>query len=206
MKIVWPIFLLAGLTAGLGLSCKSEYQRMKDRELARGIRKDSLFLGIYLGMTSQEFYDHCFQLNRNKQIVEGPNNTTAQYTVEGFKNPTRMLFYPEFYEDRIFEMPMTFHCFNWSLWNTSTSSDSLLPEVKRLMESWYGNGFIEVKSPSGERGWVKIEGNRRILIRKYEDGNVLVRITDLIVEEAARREKPYIEPQYGKSSEQTGGG
>lgn len=198
-SIFFSLFLCLIILSGTG--CKSEYQQMKEREMANGIRHDSLFLGIYLGMPSQDFYDHCFVLNRNKIIGEGPNNTTAQFRIEEFKSPARMLFFPEFYQDKIFEMPMTFRYFDWALWNESTSSDSLLPEVKKLMEKWYGTGFITVKSPSGENAFVKIEGNRRVLIRKYDNGNVLVRITDLSVEEAARKEKPYVEPEYGRTTE-----
>lgn len=201
MKNSIIIFLLLGLFIFSGTGCKSEYQQMKEREMASDIRHDSLFLGIYLGMTSQEFFDHCFDLNRRQIIGEGPNNTTAQYRVETFKSPARMLFFPEFYQDKIFEMPITFRYFDWALWNQSTSSDSLMPEVKQLMEKWYGTGFISVKSPSGENAFVKIEGNRRVLIRKYDQGNVVVRITDLSVEEAARKEKPYVEPEYGRTTE-----
>lgn len=196
--IYFSLFLSACIV--FTTSCKSEYQRMKEREMASGVRKDSLFLGLYLGMSSKEFYDHCFELNHQKIIGEGPNNTTAQYLVPGFKNPTRMLFFPEFYQDKIFEMPITFICVNWSLWNKNTTSEMLLPEVKALMEKWYGKGFIVVRSASGEDAYVKVEGNRRVMIRKYDQGNVLVRITDLSVEEAARKEKPYVEPQYGKES------
>jgi hypothetical protein len=55
--------LLIGL-ASCGSSDIREYEKLVDKELASNKRYDSIFLGIYLGMTNKDFYQHCWDLNK----------------------------------------------------------------------------------------------------------------------------------------------
>ena len=54
-----------------------------------------LFLGVKFGMTSKEFYAHCWDLNRKKLITQGPSNNSVRYYLptESIGQKIEMLFY-----------------------------------------------------------------------------------------------------------------
>ena len=80
-----------------GCTPKSKYERKLKHELAKGVRYDSLFLGLYLGMPEKDFYIHCWELNKKGLIRQGSNNTTVEYRMEDeLKYPGIMNFYPSF--------------------------------------------------------------------------------------------------------------
>jgi hypothetical protein len=166
------------------LACKqeseNEYQKMERKELASGIRKDSLFLGYFFGMTRDSFFKHSFTLNRQHQIMNG-QGAEILYVPTGFKSPAGMSFYPNFNikTNQIFEMPVTFSYQAWAPWNKDLWSNELIKEVKKYMETFFGSGFVIVNDKELGAGYAKIDGNRRILIYKKGDAKVSVMITDM---------------------------
>ena len=94
-----------------------------------------------------------------------------------------MLYYPDFKDDRVVQMRARFQYDSWAPWNRRLWSDSLLLDVRQLMETWYGEGFmireIPVPLKGLTRGFVKVDANRQITIRRDTDSEVLVLITDL---------------------------
>lgn len=180
LLLIASIFLL-----GL-FSCtstpNSAYKAREASELASGVRHDSLFLGIYLGMSNDDFYNHCWKLNKSGVIMEGAGNTTVHYKLPDFNYPASMEFYPGFDKGVISAMPVTFAYDAWSPWNKHLFADKLILEVIDLMEKWYGEGFIEIENPNpiGSNAWVKVDGNRRISVYYVQDDKVKVDIVDLI--------------------------
>jgi hypothetical protein len=55
-------------------------------------------------------------------------------------------------------------------------ADSLLPDVLAMYKKWYndGNPFIQVDDEKKGTVYVKVDGNRRITMKKYDD--VFVRL------------------------------
>ena len=94
-----------------------------------------------------------------------------------------MLYYPDFKDDRVVQMRASFQYDAWAPWNRRLWSDSLLLDVRQLMETWYGEGFmireISVPLKGFTHEFVKIDANRQITIRRASDSDVLVLITDL---------------------------
>ncbi len=181
--------ILLGLAA---CSDGSAYLLMEKREMARGVRYDSLFLGIHFGMERQAFFDHCYQLNVEGKVKEGPENASVEYKLpEELPYPGRMNFYPEFDDNnRIYKMPVYFHYDAWAPWNKEQWSDSLLPAVVQLMKQWYGGEFLLIEPEDVENKspvFVKVDGNRRIAI--YKDGDMKVKavFTDLSSPQAKRK-------------------
>jgi len=170
------------LTAFFACSRSSEYKRMEARELASGERHDSLFLGIYLGMPSKDFYAHCWEMNKKGIIKEGMNNSSVQYILRELKHPGKMYFYPKLWEDKIYEMPVSFSYDAWAPWNKELFADSLQADVRNIFEAWYGEGFIEVTHPQRGPAFVKMNGNRRITIWKESDQWVRASFTDVPTE------------------------
>ena len=167
------------------ISCtqKSEYDKLVERELASNIRQDSLFLGITFEMDRKEFYAHCWDPNKKGVFTNGVGNMSIKYNLEsGLKYPGSMQFYPKFGENKIFELPVDFQYDDWALWDKNKSSDALLQDVKNMLEEWYGGSeFMELESEDGtKKVLVKVDGNRRIRLWKWNVSTVRVIFTDLI--------------------------
>jgi hypothetical protein len=179
----WLILLLIPVFIMSGCSPRAKYDRMLKKELARGVRYDSLFLGLYFGMPEKDFYGHCWKLNQKGLIRQGESNTTAELQLKDeLKHEAVMDFYPKFYQGKISEMPVTFKYKGWAPWNKALSADILLEEVEKWYEKTYGTGFIKVKHPTHGLAYVKVDGNRRITIFKENDLRIWAVFTDLTVQ------------------------
>ena len=76
---------------------QSEYSQMVEEGLASETRQDSIFLGFSFGMTSDEFYDYCWEMNKRQLFMNGPTNNTVQYDISNsLRHPGKMNFYPTF--------------------------------------------------------------------------------------------------------------
>lgn len=188
--------LLIMVLVMVGCGKKAQYDRLVERELASGVRNDSLFFGIYFGMTSKEFYTHCWELNKEGLIRQGDHNLSVEHQFKGLDHTAKMNFYPNFYEDRIYEMPVKFQYNAWAPWNKHLWSDSLQMAVLELMEEWYGEGFMEVKHPEHGSAFVKVDGNRRITIFKKGESDVYTIFTDLTREQPAEEEKRLMKEEH----------
>jgi hypothetical protein len=182
------VLVLMGIVIG-AWGCSSTpqdaYNQLVKKELGKGIRQDSLFLGINFGMTSKEFFGYCWELNKKGILTDGSNNTMVLYKMDSaLKYPASMNFYPDFHENKIFHMRVTFQYNAWAPWNKAQFSDSLLPDVLRLYKQWYpgGNPFIKMEDKDKRVIYVKVDGNRRILLGRQDDMIIRADYTDLLVE------------------------
>ena len=191
MRFGLKLILLVIIGSGLSRCSEShKYALEERRELASGANHDSLFLGFYLGMPAQDFYDRCWDLNKQGLIMEGPANATVQYRVQDLSHPASVNFYPGFYEGKIIEMPMSFSYDSWAPWNKLLYAEPLQLEVLNLMETWFGKGFYTIENPADKetKAFVKIDGNRRISIYPKNDQYVNVDIVDLRMMRALKNE------------------
>ena len=176
--LVFLIVLLSACTQ------KHEYKILEERELASGVRQDSLFLGFYLGMSKKDFYDRCWKLNEEQTLKQGGSNLSVEYKISELNFPGRFNFYPGFCENKICSMPMKFAYEAWAPWNKEMGADSLRADVMDLFMGWYGgNEFFEIKKKDGQQSsFVKVDGNRRITVMVDHEWIVKALITDLSVE------------------------
>lgn len=174
------ITLIALTLLALGAcSPESRYERRVKRELASGKRYDDLFLGLHFGMDQKAFFDHCWKLNREKLIKEGPGNMSAEYIIKEIQPEVAMNFYPMEVGARMIKMRATFNYLGWTPWNRDLWADKLMPHVIELLEDWYGKGFIALKDPVKGHYFVKVDGNRHIDVRVITEQMVEVIFTDL---------------------------
>ena len=167
------------------LACqKSEYHQLVKRELASGERHDTLFLNMTFGMSRDSFFAHCFKLNRQGLVHQGMKNNSVEYPLQDTlpKGVARLNFYPEFHDGKLYRMPVSFRYDAWAPWKTDMQVDSMLPDVLALLEEWHGGEFIPFGTPETGRGWVKVDGNRRILVTKEDIQRVKFTYQDLSVD------------------------
>lgn len=178
--------LLVALLIG-ACSERSKYERLVERELAKGVEQNRLFLGYELGMAQQAFYDRSWALNRKGLVMQGPRNQTVQYELEDqLPYPAKMYYYPDFFDGEAFQMRVRFKYDGWAPWTRHLMADSLQQEVVKLIEKCYGGGFLRVEGKKGlfRDGYehVKVDGNRRIVVTEISDSEVVAVFTDLVAE------------------------
>ena len=189
MMMNWKFlkWLSSGLLLGLVLTgCQSDYTKMVKSELAKGVRQDSVLLGIKLGNTRQEFYGKCYDLNKEHLIMPGAGGNAVQYEIMDslfHKQPTKIIlqFVPAFdNKDVITNIDMKLNYPGWASGNESYQSDSLKIKVMALLMKWYGgNEFVTAKVGEEEIP-AKVDGNRRILIYVKDKQNVQVKVQDIL--------------------------
>jgi hypothetical protein len=170
------------LVVGL-LSCKEDTDKkiaqMEATELAKGVRNDSLFLGLYLGMPNKDFYTRCWELNKQGILMAGSGNESATLKTNELKYPATISFYPTFNDNKIVEMPLQFQYDSWAPWVRYAQPDSLQLDVLSLMERKYGKGFIKKNDKDFGLTFTKVEGNRKIFIFQKPEMFVRVIFSDL---------------------------
>ena len=169
---------------GLSVSCD------RNKWMSSGDGKyDSLFLGIYLGMDKQAFYDHCWEMNKQKLVTHGPKNQEVEYMLVGeLEQPVMMRFYPTFYNDKIVDMPVLYSYQAWAPWNKQYSSDSLLVKMLGVYKRWYGTDFKTLQHETMGTIYYKIDGKRRINLFIRDDQFIQAVFTDLKLDQE-RKEK-----------------
>ncbi|MGB3464898.1 MAG: hypothetical protein WBA74_06505 [Cyclobacteriaceae bacterium] len=169
------------LIAIFSWSCEKSYRDILNEELESGVRYDSLFLGITMDMNRKDFYAHCWELNNKGVVINGPSNLSVEYRLkEELKKPGYLRFYPQFENDKIKVMDMEFGYTDWAPWNESLKVDSLMYDVTRMLEKWYGNrDFIYLEDDENRKVWVKIDGNRRIRLWKKDLRRIQGEIIDV---------------------------
>lgn len=181
----WTLFVVCLVTV---FSCSSDdrkYDQLVKGELSRGVRKDSLFQGIKLGMTKKVFYTHCWLMNKKGIFFAGPGNMTVSYKLDKeLKYPASMNFYPDFRNGKIYKMRVVFSYDAFAPWNKQMFADSLQLDVLRLLKKWYKDkDFISMTDATKGTIFVQVDGNRRIIIGHSDDAHVKVDYTDLLADE-----------------------
>jgi len=194
LMIVVAFFLIlnTGCQKGQEYRQYDKYQDLVSNELAKGVRHDSLFLGYKFGMTKKEFYAYSWKLNKKEVVHQGVRNLSVRYDFNDLGHKAKMNFYPTFYNDKIYQMPVVVSYRAWAPWNDNLSADSLQVDLMHLFEKWYGKGFIKLKDKKKGLIYVKVDGNRAISIFKANtSGDVNVLFTDLRVQqEKEKKEHP----------------
>lgn len=187
MKIgMTRIVIMLAISAVIFPGCtpKAKYERKLKHELSSGVRHDSLFFGLYLGMPQKDFYTHCWELNKKGLIKQGQNNTTVEYQMDDeLKHPATMDFYPDFIQGKISEMPVRYSYKGWAPWNKALSADSLQLDVLNYYKKVYGREFMKVEHPANGAAYIKLDGNRRITIFREGDLNVWAVFTDMLLKD-----------------------
>jgi hypothetical protein len=171
-------------------ACKTDYEKLVEREMSAGERQDSLFLGLRLGMSSKEFYARCWEMNKTQLIRQGYTNTSVLLRLNHeLRDTADMNFYPTFENDSILDMQIYIGYRSWAPWNKNLVYDSLVKDVMTMMNKWYGGEFVRIKSNDTIPIYAKVNRNRRILIGKQDEGRVRVIITDMIAEKRKKEKQ-----------------
>lgn len=166
-------------------SCKSEYTKVVESELASGIIHDSLIFDLKIGQTKKDFYKYCWDMNKAQQITAGSGNKYALFVIPKDStdvNPDKINveFYGIFDDKDVMQgMEMKMEYYSWAPWLDQFQSDRLMDHIqKKMMNDYPGNDFMEftVKDIQAK---VKVDGNRQIRMFPLSDKQIMVKIQDL---------------------------
>lgn len=177
------LFLLAQLL----VSCfQSDYTKLVKSELAKGVREDSILLGIQFGDTREMFFKKCMELNKRKLATQGPSGLRVQYIFTDssiHKVPTeiKLLFSPNFDDKNIIsEINLEFSYTGWAPWNRHLQADSLEPKLLKILDFWYGGNKFIIVDVGDSKIPVKLDANRRLMLKKLDTQTVLVKVQDIL--------------------------
>ena len=167
-------------------SCKTDYEKYVERELSSNVKNDSIIFGLYLGMPRYDYFERCWHLNHNKVVGSG-NGTFVEYIdrddeVQDKTKKKKLLFQGIFDDKKIMRgMEMRYSYFTWSPWLKNRQSDTLVADLLiHLMQKYKGNDFIEITLEEfNKKAYVKIDGNRQILMYPKTAAEVMVKVEDL---------------------------
>jgi hypothetical protein len=82
-------------------------------------------------------------------------------------------------------MGVLFQYAGWGPWTKELGSDHLINDVLNMYKKWYpgGNPFIIIDDPKKGTIYIKVDGNRRIILGRYDDTQVKADYVDLSVNE-----------------------
>ncbi len=180
------ILILILFTLALFSACQSEYDKTVKQEINSGLRHDTLLFNLTVGDTKKEFFEKCWQLNKEQLISQGSGNKYAKYFMEpdltaDSTKRVEVLFFGIFDKQNIMhgmEMKMSFTA--WAPWNKEHQSDQLMSYMEeRYMRQYAGNPFIKIDVDEQIKALVKVDGNRQILMFPLDNQRISVKITDL---------------------------
>lgn len=164
---------------------KQSLRKVVAEEMARNVKVDSLFYGLYFGMTLQDFYDHSFEMNQ--QGIFFQNNMNVEVIIkydDDFSSPVDFVFFPETFYPTIQKIDGHMMFRQWAPFTKVFTASKLQEEVKEKMEEWYeGRDFIKIAHPKGHwpYAYAKVDGNRKILLyRSFDDQKLEVVFENLM--------------------------
>lgn len=174
--------------AAIVMACqpKTEFDRVKQKELASGKVVEELFLDLKFGMDRKEFFGTCWEWNKKGVLTNGSHYLQVLYKPEvPSGKEVNMHFYPSFEEGQLYFMPIEFSYPGWFPGNEEFEVERLMEDVVGLMQSWYGDdSFFEVSNKNNSvKAMVSVEGNRLIRIFKKNMTSVRVEMLDLRVKD-----------------------
>jgi hypothetical protein len=177
-RIAFLLLIFIGLS-----SCQSQYDQTVKKEMASGRSIETLKFNLAFGDTKKEFFAKCWELNKKGLIKQGPKNQYVAYELKKKGAPSiTHLFYGIFNEEqKMVGLDMEFSYDGWSPWTPLLQSDKLLFVAMDTLKNWYpGNDFFLLKNKKLKTNtYVKIDGNRQIIIHTQGDKDVKVTLEDL---------------------------
>jgi hypothetical protein len=183
LKIKLQYLIVIVFSIGL-LSCQSKYEQTVLRERYFGGEHNELLFELRIGQKMQDFYDKCTELNKRKEVTqgEGVNAKKILYPKDSNGKEIEMLFFGlQDNERNLRGMRMRFAYKAWAPWAKDYQAEKLIDPIKDSLMAWFpGNTFfpVVVKNDSIP-AYIKVDGNRRIILKKKSVRQLAVTIEDI---------------------------
>ncbi|MFZ9046560.1 MAG: hypothetical protein ACO2ZZ_11895 [Cyclobacteriaceae bacterium] len=156
------------------------YDEIKEIELSKSDRFDSLIFEISFEMSYEQFFFYCWKMNDMGVFFPNAQGSKVVTTVyDGYHSPVELSFFPKIEatpETPISELKCVLRYKNFSYYDRKYSIESIVKETIKIMENGYGGRkFISVPNGEGivKNHFVKIDGNREIKIIPRATGDAI---------------------------------
>lgn len=155
-------------------SCKSEYKPGSYAE-----ELDDIVKGVYFGMSKDDFFKHCWDLNQEGLTHHGTIANMVMYVDSSNFAPKAVInFYPKFSNDVVSEMPVIYYYHAWAPWNKNElKQDSLQMQVVRYYERKYDTKLEKKEAKHGYDVYYKVIGP--LMVRVYKDQDEMLVKADI---------------------------
>ena len=130
-------------------------------------RVDSLVGGLYFGMHSKEFYEHCWEAHSQGRMREGMGGFVQMPLPDSLMRGGGVIeFFPNFDSlGQIVSLPGRVRAKQWSAWARDLHPDQIGESVMEYFETILPGASFEPVSGTIEPTFVKTDGNRRLAVR-----------------------------------------
>ena len=180
-NLVLASVLIGGLTLSSCSFGPRTYDDLKIESLETGIIHDSLFLGMYFKMPRDDFYNYCYEKNREGVFTHGQGNMSVAYDLgDQLSHPATLNFYPRFNprEKWISGMNTSVHYKDWAPWLKDRFAQPLMDDFAPVLEEWFGKSMVKV-TKDGKPFYYILDGNMELTMTPLDDQMVDISITDL---------------------------
>lgn len=149
-------------------------------ESKKNRRYDDFLLGLKLGQTQKEFYEICWQLNKDQRITNGSKNTSVKYVVsDKMGNKIEINFFPAIQKGRIYKFDVVLSYVAWAPWNKKLWAEYLLEQLPAILDQWYGKGDYIREQKLGKSLIYRVDGNRLNTLSIADERYVSLIVRDL---------------------------
>ncbi len=132
------------------------------------IKCDTLYLGYRFGMSEEEFFGHCREMNRRGILFEGDELNTVTQEID-LTVDSRIYIRPLFDdEDKIYQLDLLFQYNVLPMFRKDLTPAKLRKEVLEYMEKELGEKLKPRDHPVYKRVWENVQGHRRL--RLFHEG------------------------------------
>ncbi len=137
-----PIYLVLMISVWVLVSCsnKSNQAQQNTASEVEIQESDSLIHDYTFGMSRDEFFELSWKYNADGILINGSGAEIVE-DVDWLKAPAKRVFYPNFVDEKIVEMPIKYSYKGWAPWNTHLSADSLMYHLIPILSEDYGVEF-----------------------------------------------------------------
>ncbi|TLP74030.1 hypothetical protein [Maribacter sp. ACAM166] len=179
---IFKIFLFLGTLLSIvffsSCSRKITLDEYVTKELEKNIRQDSLIYGVHFGMTGEEFQRYCTGMNQKKIFMPNPSGTNVRLEISnGFGTPVYLNFFPVLIgKSPIRKVNASLKYKKFSYYEEKHKIEILVNQAITYFEEGYGgNRFFSIPHENKllKFMYVKIDGNRKILLKPTFEGQEL---------------------------------
>lgn len=174
------IGLFSLLMITVSCSHNQSYEDVVKEELSKGVRYDSLFYNIHLGITYDDFTFYCFKNHLDGAFKPNAKGTAvALELTEGFSAPVQLEFFPKNAQqyEPIKKFTGLVKYKDFSRYDKKYAIENLVKETLQFFEKGYGGReFITIPHENRllKYNYIKIDGNRKILLKPTFNGDLLL--------------------------------
>jgi hypothetical protein len=178
--MIKPTYYLLLIFSLILISCSNKPNQQQDnsQEIVQSQGPDTLIHDYTFGMTRDEFFDLSWKYNAEGVLINGSGAEIVE-NIDWLVAPAKRVFYPNFENEKIVQLPIVYSYKGWAPWNEHLSADSLMQHLIPEISKDYNVSFEPLSESSDRTIYIGRVNNTEIEISTKSSFEVQVTFTDL---------------------------